>query len=67
LDEGKDKKHKIDLEEILQKYKEFTHTEEMTMDVFILNIKEIAEDIRFNKPKTKNSKKFLLNYSWVVL
>ena len=61
------KKNKMDIVNVFEKYKdtiEDGHPE--TVENFLVNLKTFIDDSDFSKNKTKGSKKYILNYKWVV-
>lgn len=63
------KKNKIELKEIYDKYNDSIDEFEqvnLNLDSFILNIKTFIKEEDFTKNKSKGTKKYLLNYNWVI-
>jgi len=63
-----DKKNKLDIESIFEKYAS-VHDNlllEMKIDNFILGLKSFIKEEDMTKGKTKEAKKYILNYKWVV-
>jgi len=63
------KKHKIEIEAIYNKFKETLDEFEqvdLEYDGFVLNIKTFLNEDDFTKNKTKGTKKYILNYKWVI-
>jgi hypothetical protein len=63
---------KLEIEDILNKYNHSLREEntggceEMDLNNFILALKTFIKDEYFSKNKTKNSKKYIFNYKWIV-
>jgi hypothetical protein len=65
IKEEEGKKHKLQIEEIFNKFKENNPDNDVDYDCFTLNLKSLLTDEFFSKNKNKNSKKYILSHKWV--